>query len=155
VTYTVNGTGTGDPANPPLIGSGTGLLTPPDLLGNMTWADVGFPDLTTGALQGTFRMTFADGDTLVGILQEQVNFAAAPNPDFTQILTVTGGTGALREYNGTLTGSGLLHLADGTFSVSGAGTLNTTPEPGSVALLLTGLLLLALPKRGGERVRRR
>ena len=147
VTYTVNGTGTGDPANPPLIGAGTGVVTPLNLLGNMTWADAGFPNLATGALQGTFTMTFTNGDTLFGILQEQLNLAAVPNPDFTQILTVTGGTGALRFYNGTLSGNGLANLVTGAFSVSGSGTLNTTPEPGSVALLLTGLMLLAVPKR--------
>ena len=146
-TYTVNGSGAGDPAQPPLIGSGSGLVTPVNLLGNMTWADVGFPDLTTGAVQGTFTMTFTGGDTLAGTFQEQLNFAAAPNPDFTQILTVTGGTGALRWYNGTLTGAGIVHLADGTFSVSGAGTLSTVPEPDSVASLLIGIMLLALPKR--------
>lgn len=144
VTYAFSGTGSGNPANPPLIGNGTGSLTPLNLLGSMTWVGLNFPDLATGANQGTFTMTFTDGDTLVGTLHEQLDLAAAPNADFTQILTVTGGTGALRWYNGTLTGGGFLNLANSTFSTSGAGTLNTAPEPGSVALLLSGLLLVAV-----------
>jgi hypothetical protein len=112
----------------------------------MTWVGLNYPDLTTGANHGTFTMTFTGGDTLVGTLQEQLDLAAVPNADFTQILIVTGGTGALRWYNGTLTGGGFLNLANGTFSTSGAGTLATVPEPGSVALLPIGLMLLVILK---------
>ena len=147
VTYAFSGTGSGDPMHPPVVGDGIGSLTPVNLLGNMTWVGLNYPDLATGANHGTFTMTFTDGDTLVGTLQEQLDLAAAPNADFTQILTVTGGTGALRWYNGTLTGGGFLNLANGTFSTSGAGTLNTVPEPGPAALLLIGLMLLAVSKR--------
>ncbi|MBV8706028.1 MAG: PEP-CTERM sorting domain-containing protein [Acidobacteriaceae bacterium] len=62
------------------------------------------------------------------------------------IVTVTDGAVASLWYNGTLTSGGALNLADSTFSTCGSGTLSTTPEPGSVVLLLLGLLL-AVPKR--------
>ncbi|HLJ17389.1 MAG TPA: hypothetical protein VKV15_23030 [Bryobacteraceae bacterium] len=85
-------------------------------------------------------MTFTDGDTLAGDFQEQFYLAATPSADFMQILTVTGGTGALRFYNATLTGGGFLNLATSAFSTSGGGTLNRTPEPGSITLLLIALV---------------
>ncbi len=53
VTYTYNVSATGHPTNPPLIGNGTGLILP---LGTMTWRDVAFPNLATGAVTGTFAM---------------------------------------------------------------------------------------------------
>jgi hypothetical protein len=63
VTYALSGSGIGDPLNPPLLGSATGSLLP---LGNVTWSDIVFPNLATGAGDGTFTMTFMDGDTLFG-----------------------------------------------------------------------------------------
>jgi hypothetical protein len=147
-TYEFSGTGLGDPTNPPVVGNGTGALMP---LGNMTWVGLNFPDVTTGANHGTFTMTFSDGDTLVGTLREQLNLAAAPNADFTQVLTVTGGTGALQGYNGILTGGGFLNLANSTFSTSGAGTLNSAPEPGSLALLPAGLFCFFAYRRWAVR----
>ncbi|HSU31536.1 MAG TPA: PEP-CTERM sorting domain-containing protein [Bryobacteraceae bacterium] len=140
VTYAISATGSGDPTNPPLFGNGTGSLVP---LGSMTWRDMSFPDLATGANVGTFTMTFANGDTLVGALHEQLDLSSPPTAAaFTQTLDVTGGTGSFFWYNGTLTGSGTANLVAGPFSVSGSGTLNTTPEPGSLALLPLGLLSL-------------
>ena len=62
----------------------------------MTWVGLNYPDLASGANHGTFTMTSTDGDTLTGDLQEKLDLAAAPNAGFTQILTVTGGTCALR-----------------------------------------------------------
>ena len=61
---------------------------------------------------------------------------------FAQILTVTGGTGALLYYHGTLTGTEIANLDANTISASGAGTLDTVPEPDSVILLGTGLASL-------------
>jgi hypothetical protein len=55
---------------------------------------------------------------------------------------VTGGTGALLLYHGTLIGIELSNQIDGTFTSSGGGTLDTTPEPESVVLFGTGLLCL-------------
>jgi hypothetical protein len=145
VTYSLNGVGTGDPLNPPFLGSATGSLLP---LGNITWSDMVFPNLSTGAGDGTFKMTFMDGDTLFGTLHEQGDFSTFPIVPFTQLLTVTGGTGALLLYHGTLTGLLISDQTIAAFTSSGAGTLDTVPEPGSIVLFGTGLLcLLAYQKR--------
>jgi hypothetical protein len=154
VTYAFSGTGSGDPTNPPVIGNGTGSVNP---LGSITWQGLNFPNLATGDNDGTFTMTFSNGDTLVGTLHEHNDLSAPPVLPFTQTLNVTGGTGAFLWYNGTLTGSGTLNLANSSFSTSGAGTLDTVPEPGPVALLGIGLACLlvyrkrALPLRSDSR----
>jgi hypothetical protein len=103
-----------------------------------------FPDLTLGTGDGTFKMTFADGDTLFGTLHYVPDFSQFPIVPITQLLTVTGGTGAFLWYHGTLTGVELSNQNDGTFTSSGSGTLDTseTPEPQSIALLGTGLAYL-------------
>jgi hypothetical protein len=138
VTYTYNVTATGDPTNPPLIGNGTGAIVP---LGNMTWRDVAFVNLATGAVTGTFSATFANG-TLFGNLFEQADLSAPPTAvPISQTLEVTGGTGAFLWYNGRLMGGGIANLVSGEPSTNtGAGTLTTTPEPRSLVLLPTGLL---------------
>jgi hypothetical protein len=131
---------TGDPANPPLIGTGSGSLLP---LGEMAWSDRAFPDLATGAFTGTFTMTFANG-TLFGDFSGQSDLTSPPTATLlTEFLDVRGGTGAFVGYNGTLTGSGTLNLATLQETDSGSGTLNTAPEPRSVALLSIGLLCWA------------
>jgi hypothetical protein len=97
VTYALTGSGGGDPLNPPLIGNATGSLLP---LGSVIWSDQIFPNLATGAGDGTFTMTFTDGDTLFGTAHYQGDFSTFPIVPFTQLLTVTGGTGALFYYQG-------------------------------------------------------
>jgi PEP-CTERM motif len=139
VAYALSGSGTGDPTMPPLLGSATGSLLP---LGNITWSDMVFPNLATGVGDGTFKMTFTDGDTLFGTLHYVGDFSIFPIVPFTQLLTVTGGTGALLLYHGTLIGIELSNQIDGTFTSSGGGTLDTTPEPESFVLFGTGLLCL-------------
>jgi len=141
-TYSLSGSGGGDPLNPPLIGNATGSLLP---LGSVIWSDQVFPDLSTGAGIGTFKMTLTDGDTLFGTLLFQGDFSKFPLVPFTQLLTVTGGTGALLYYHGTLTGLEISNQLDGTFTSSGAGTLETTPtpEPSSLALFGSGLVAVA------------
>ena len=95
-----------------------------------------------------FKMTFTDGDTLFGTAHYERGISTPLIVPFTQLLTVTGGTGALLLYHGTLTGLLISDQTNGTFTSSGAGTLETTPEPGSVVLFGTGLLcLLAYQKR--------
>ena len=151
VTYAYSGTASGDPMNPPLIGNGTGSVNP---LGSMTWMDIiTSPNLATGEADGTFTMTFSTGDMLVGTLHEQLDLSSAPIVPFTQILTVTSGTGAYRWYHGTLTGEGTVNLAGFTFSASGTGTLNTVPEPESVVLLGTGLACLLAYRKWGIPIR--
>ena len=83
-------------------------------------------------------MTFTDGDTLFGTLRYQGDFSSFPIVSFTQLLTVTGGTGALLLYHGTLTGLEISNQTNGTFTSSGGGTLDTVPEPESLVLLGTG-----------------
>jgi hypothetical protein len=139
VTYSLNGSGSGDPLNPPLIGNATGSLSP---LGSVIWSDMIFPNLATGAGDGTFKMTFTDGDTLFGTLHYQGDFSTFPIVPFTQLLTVMGGTGALLNYSGILTGLEISNQGDGTFTSSGGGSLQVTPEPGSLVLLSTGLASL-------------
>jgi hypothetical protein len=85
VTYALTGSGSGDPLNPPFIGTAAGSLLP---LGSVTWSDHDFPDLAAGTGDGTFEMTFADGDTLFGAAHH------VPDVPITQLLRVTGGTGA-------------------------------------------------------------
>jgi len=76
------------------------------------------------------------------------DFSSFPITPITQFLTVRGGTGALLLYHGTLTGIELSNQSNGTFTSSGSGTLETTPEPASVVLFGTGLVcLLAYRKR--------
>ena len=138
VTYQYSGFGTGDPTNPPLIFNGSGSVVP---LGSMTWMDMGFPNLATGTVTGTFAMMFSNG-TLGGNFDEQVDLSSPPDAvQLTQVIHVTGGTGAFLWYNGTLTGSASGSLITGAFSYSGVGTLNTTPEPASIALLPIGAML--------------
>jgi hypothetical protein len=151
VTYTYSVTATGDPINPPLIGNGTGSILP---LGTITWTDMAFPNLATGAVTGTFTATFANG-TLFGNLFEQADLSAPPTAvPFTQILEVTGGTGAFLWYNGRLTGSGTSNFVTGIGANSGSGTLNTTPEPASLALLPIGLLCLVAYRWRRQRMNR-
>jgi hypothetical protein len=145
VTYSLSGSGGGDPLNPPLLGNATGSLSP---LGSVIWSDMIFPDLSTGSGDGTFKMTFTDGDTLFGTLHVQGDFSSFPIVPFTQLVTVTGGTGALLLYHGTLNGIELSNQLDGSFTSSGGGTLETAPEPEALVLFGTGLAsLLAYRKR--------
>jgi hypothetical protein len=145
VTYSLSGSGGGDPLNPPLLGNATGTLTP---LGSVIWSDMIFPDLFTGSGDGTFKMTLTDGDTLFGTLHVQGDFSSFPIVPFTQLLTVTGSTGEFLLYHGTLTGLEISNQLDGSFTSSGGGTLETTPEPESIVLFGTGLAsLLAYRKR--------
>jgi hypothetical protein len=139
VTYTLSGTVAGDPLNPPLICTASGSMSQ---LGSFIWNDVTFPDLATGAADGTVTMTFAHGNKLFGTFHEQGDFSNPPIVPFVQALTITGGTGEFLSYHGALTADVPFNFADFTFSASGVGTLDTSPipEPSSLSLFGTGLL---------------
>lgn len=131
------GTGTVDDSNPAV----NNVLNPVTL---DTFDDV---NLTTGINNGTFTMTFANGDTVSGTLYEndqKVNINTATGP-ITQTLTFTSGTGLFAGINGSTNSTG--SLVGGAYSLSGSGTLTApalvTPEPQSLLLAFGGVALLA------------
>ncbi len=117
-------------------------------------------DINLATLQnyGTFTMIFADGDTAFGNLYEDdvnVSLATFSGP-FTQLLTLTGGTGQFTNVSGSLNGGGFIYPT--YFTTSGTGELSApglvaTPEPGSCGLLLIGLLTAAVGLKRGSRRR--
>lgn len=136
---------TQDPVTGAGLGSGSGTLAP---LGAMTWSDRGFLDSTGTAFNGTFTMTFANG-TLFGNLGETIDRSGAPTAILIdQTMNVTGGTGAFLWYNGLITASGTINATTNVPALfSGAGTLNTTPEPASFLLAAPALAGLWLMRR--------
>ena len=141
---------TQDPVTGATLGSGSGTLAP---LGGMTWTDRGFLDSTGTAFNGTFTMTFANG-TLFGNLGETIDPSGAPTAILiNQRMNVTGGTGAFLWYNGLITASGTINAtASAPALFSGAGTLNTAPEPAAIALLPIGLLCLVAYRKFSAQV---
>jgi hypothetical protein len=159
----------GGPTGPPVV-SGTnlildGLFTGSILSGSpalnavwnpVTYTDHSVADLTTGLLNGTFSMTFANGEMLSGKVFENVAalIATGGTGPFTQTLTFTGGTGEFAGAAGSVSGAGL--GTDTGSTVSGSGTLTAAavgaPEPASVALILGGLAVIAAK---GRRMRQR
>src|SRR3954452_11585874 len=73
-TYAYTAGVTGNLANPPLIGTGSGSIVP---LGSMAWSDRAFPNLATGVSTGTFTMTFNNG-TLFGDFRGQTDITTPP-----------------------------------------------------------------------------
>ncbi len=93
-----------------------------------------------------FKMTFTDGDTLIGTFQQQ-------GPAHRAFRTGPYGHrryGGVALYRGTLTGTSIGNLADGTCTTTGRGTLDTsqTPEPESIVLLATGWLACSRTESG-------
>jgi len=116
----------------------------------VTYTDHSVADLTTGLLNGTFTMTFANGDTLSGTVFEDVSAIIASSTQtgsFTQALTFTGGTGEFAGATGSTSGNGFAGATVTT--VSGSGTVNAPaiPEPGSLALAVFGIVGLAVYRR--------
>ena len=128
-----------------LNASATGNVVQSDPLVNAAWNPVTFVtadalDLSTGLDHGTFTWTFANGDTLFGMMFEDdttVDFSTNTGP-FTQTLTFTGGTGGLAGITGITSGEG--SLAPTGFTISGGGTLQqaAVPEPATWAMILMG-----------------
>ena len=146
----------GGPTAPPVMVGTTliidGLFTGSVLSGNpslnavwnpVSYSDHSVIDLTTGLLNGTFIMTFANGNMLLGNLFEDVSevVAIGAGGAFTQIFTFTGGTGDFAGATGSLSGAG---VAGPGGSASGSGTINTSaiPEPESAALFLSGMAVI-------------
>lgn len=125
-------------------------------LSGVSDTDQGSLNLMTGLNNGTFLLTFPDGDTAFGNLFENdsaVNPMTTMGP-FTQILTFTGGTGQYSGVSRVLDGAGDVHPT--FYTSSGSGTLTApglvaTPEPDSWLLVLSGscaLMGLGIRKRG-------
>jgi hypothetical protein len=118
----------------------------------VTYNDVSQANLSTGLLNGMFSITFANGEMLSGMVAEDVS-ALISSPDgtgpYTQTLTFTAGTGEFAGVSGSASGTAFEGEVRAT--VSGSGTLTApglvTPEPGSIALMLDGLTLIALRYR--------
>ena len=157
---------TGGPTGPPVVsgttltldGLDTGSILSSNLGLNAVWNPVTFRDhsvvdLTTGLLNGSFSITFANGNMLSGNLFEDVSAVVATGMGpFSQKLTFTGGTGMFAGASGSTSGSG---VASATGFSSGSGTLTApgipAPEPASAALILGGLLAIVGGKFGYER----
>ena len=151
-------------APPSLVGnllylqaSATGSVDEFNPLVNAVWNPVTFDtsdalDLTTGLDHGTFTWTFANGEMVSGLLFEddtQLDPVTSIGP-FTQTLTFTGGTGEFAGVTGSGSGDGEV-TADGyTLSANGSLTapgLVGVDEPGSMGLMVGGLLLAAISLR--------
>jgi hypothetical protein len=105
-------------------------------------------DSAETAFNGMFTMTFANG-TLVGNLGEPIDFSGGLTAIIiNQTMNVTGGTGAFPWYNGIITHSGTIDATTSAVALlSGSGRLNTTPEPGWLAVLPLGITALYFIKR--------
>ncbi|HZQ52490.1 MAG TPA: PEP-CTERM sorting domain-containing protein [Bryobacteraceae bacterium] len=153
VTYSLAGTGT-------VVGATSATLTLDAIaLGSVlsengdlntawnpvTYSDEAVLDLDTGILHGKFTLSFAAGQTLSGnVFEDNTAIIASPTETgpFIQTLTFTGGTGEFAGATGSFSGEGFVGSTD--FTVSGAGTIDTSavPEPSSIMLLLSGSTLI-------------
>ena len=154
----------GGPTGPPVVSGTTlildGLFTGSVSSGNpalnaawnpVTYSDHSVADLTTGLLNGTFSVTFANGDVLFGTVAEDVSalVASGGTGPFTQTFTFTGGTGEFVGASGSTSGGGIATSTGST--VSGSGILTAVgvnaPEPGAVALVVGGLVTIVMKRR--------
>jgi hypothetical protein len=136
-------------------GLATGSVTQWNPAVNALWNPVTFhthnvADLTTGLNNGSFFMTFANGDMLSGnLFENDTAIVASGTGTAPQRLTFTGGTGEFVGASGVVTGEALIGSTG--FTTSGSGTLTApgvfAPEPGSVALLFGGLVVIAARRK--------
>jgi hypothetical protein len=143
-----------------LSGTNTGSFDQADATVNDLWNPVTFTyksqaDLSTGLLTGAFNITMADGETLSGVVNEDLS-AILSSPtltgSYTQVLTFTGGSGEFAGASGSADGIGYEGASGGM--VSGSGSLTApdlaAPEPATFELLLSGLGFVAVQYRRGS-----
>jgi hypothetical protein len=114
-------------------------------------------DRTSGRFfNGLFAFDFGGGRTLFGTYSGTIALPLPPAigvpAGISELLTITGGTGAFAGAMGVLTATGAETVnADNTFNLhlNMTGTVSTAPEPNTIVLLASGLCVLGL------RVRRR
>jgi len=153
ISYSFTGTGTevdSSATTLTLDASASGSFLSHDLALDASWNPITYTDrsvldFTTNLLNGSFTISFADGDTLFGhVFEDQSVVDASPTQTgpFPQTLTITGGTGAFALASGSLSGEGFLGTSN--FTVSGSGSIDvaTAPEPASALLLCSSLVLL-------------
>jgi hypothetical protein len=115
----------------------------------VTYSDHSVIDLTTGLLNGSVTMTFANGNMLFGNLFEDVSQViptGGTGGAFTQMFTFTGGTGEFAGATGSLSGAGMAGIG-GSESGSGTIIISAIPEPASAALFLSGMVMTLLMLR--------
>jgi hypothetical protein len=152
VTIQVSGTrdsfnGTPPAPNPAVCGTAMFIQIPPgpgdSNLGAFTHND---SHCVAGSdrFNGVFNWDFGLGDTLTGVFSGTVQ-----PPNFTEMLTITGGTGRFADAIGSLFGTGTV-----TFTPDGAsthmdfeGVITTVPEPSTLGLLMLCLAGLAVVRR--------
>jgi hypothetical protein len=107
-----------------------------------------------GFFNGLFTFDFGDGRTLFGTYSGTIALPLPPAvgapAGITELLTITGGTGALAGARGAITATGAeTENADNTFNLhlNMSGTVSTAPEPGTVLLCATGLCIVGLGAR--------
>lgn len=124
----------------------------------ISYTDESVLDFTTNLLHGNFVLMLQDGDTLIGIVDEDQTIpdtSAEGTGAFPQTLTFTGGTGAFAGATGLVSAEGFLGTTD--FTVSGSGVINTpssgVPEPASGLFLFSGLVGLVLARPWCSKIR--
>jgi hypothetical protein len=159
-TFNLNG---GLTAPPVFIGTGLildGLATGSFTTGNPHLDSLSNPaslhthdtlDFATAQSSGVFTFTFADGSTFTGSFAEDDSAVIATNSGpFTEMLTITGGTGKFAGATGFASGGGIVgatgYTSSGRGTVTAAG-LAPVPEPASVALVFEGVLGVAAGRK--------
>lgn len=74
---------------------------------------------------GSFSMTAANGDTVVGSYAGDVPLIELPLAVYVQDMTVTGGTGRFTGASGDLHGRGLANLENGTYTQVLSGSISS------------------------------